>query len=82
MKPIEGPLSCRARFEPVTVIHGERRSGLFYVSSAAYLTDHSAVRPSLLIGCATSTYCSSTHSATSRIPRTPPWNSRWKIVMK
>ena len=44
MKPIQGPVELfGARFEPVTVIHGETPILGFRFGSAAYLTDHSAV---------------------------------------
>ena len=44
MKPIEGPVDLfDARFEPVTVIHGETPILGFRFGSAAYLTDHSDV---------------------------------------
>ena len=44
MKPIEGPVELfGARFEPVTVIHGETPILGFRFGSAAYLTDHSDV---------------------------------------
>ncbi|MBI3475775.1 MAG: MBL fold metallo-hydrolase [Acidobacteria bacterium] len=44
MKPIEGPVDLfGARFEPVTVIHGETPIMGFRFGSAAYLTDHSEV---------------------------------------
>ena len=44
MKPIEGPVELfGARFDPVTVIHGETPILGFRFGSAAYLTDHSEV---------------------------------------
>lgn len=44
MKSIEGPVELfGARFEPVTVIHGETPILGFRFGSAAYLTDHSDV---------------------------------------
>jgi phosphoribosyl 1,2-cyclic phosphodiesterase len=44
MKPIEGTIELfGARFEPVTVIHGETPILGFRFGSAAYLTDHSEV---------------------------------------
>lgn len=49
MKPIEGPVNLfGARFEPVTVIHGETPILGFRFGSAAYLTDHSEVPPDSL----------------------------------
>jgi phosphoribosyl 1,2-cyclic phosphate phosphodiesterase len=49
MKPIEGPVELfGARFEPVTVIHGETPILGFRFGSAAYLTDHSDVPPESL----------------------------------
>ena len=45
LKPLEGPLELfGARFEPVTVIHGETEIYGFRFGSAAYLTDHSRCR--------------------------------------
>ena len=47
--PIEGPVELfGARFEPVTVIHGETPILGFRFGSAAYLTDHSDVPPETL----------------------------------
>jgi phosphoribosyl 1,2-cyclic phosphate phosphodiesterase len=44
LKPLEGPLALfGARFEPVTVIHGETEICGYRFGSAAYLTDHSLV---------------------------------------
>jgi phosphoribosyl 1,2-cyclic phosphate phosphodiesterase len=44
LKSIEGPLDLfGARFEPVTVIHGEAEIYGYRFGSAAYLTDHSDV---------------------------------------
>jgi phosphoribosyl 1,2-cyclic phosphate phosphodiesterase len=44
LHPIEGPFDLfGARFEPVTVIHGETPILGFRFGSAAYLTDHSEV---------------------------------------
>jgi phosphoribosyl 1,2-cyclic phosphate phosphodiesterase len=44
LQPIDGPVELfGARFEPVTVIHGETPIVGFRFGSAAYLTDHSAV---------------------------------------
>ncbi len=44
LHPIEGPVELfGARFEPVTVIHGETPILGFRFGSAAYLTDHSEV---------------------------------------
>lgn len=44
LHPIEGPLDLfGARFEPITVIHGETPILGFRFGSAAYLTDHSSV---------------------------------------
>jgi len=44
LKPIEGPVELfGARFEPLTVIHGETPILGFRFGSAAYLTDHSEV---------------------------------------
>ena len=44
LKPIEGAVELfGARFEPVTVIHGETPILGFRFGSAAYLTDHSSV---------------------------------------
>jgi phosphoribosyl 1,2-cyclic phosphate phosphodiesterase len=44
LHPIEGPLELfDARFEPLTVIHGETPILGFRFGSAAYLTDHSEV---------------------------------------
>jgi phosphoribosyl 1,2-cyclic phosphate phosphodiesterase len=44
LKPIEGPVELfGARFEPLTVIHGETPIIGFRFGSAAYLTDHSEV---------------------------------------
>ena len=44
LHPIEGPVELfGARFEPVTVIHGETPILGFRFGSAAYLTDHSKV---------------------------------------
>lgn len=44
LHPIEGPVELfGARFEPVTVIHGETPIIGFRFGSAAYLTDHSEV---------------------------------------
>ena len=49
MKPIEGPVELfGARFEPVTVIHGETPILGFRFGSAAYLTDQSDVPPESL----------------------------------
>src|SRR5437773_9888756 len=49
MKPIDGPVELfGARFEPITVIHGETPILGFRFGSAAYLTDHSAVPPESL----------------------------------
>ncbi len=46
LKEIDGPVELfGARFEPVTVIHGETPILGFRFGSAAYLTDHSAVPP-------------------------------------
>lgn len=44
LKPIEGPLTLfDAKFEPITVIHGETEIYGFRAGSAAYLTDHSEI---------------------------------------
>jgi phosphoribosyl 1,2-cyclic phosphate phosphodiesterase len=44
LRPIQGPLDLfGARFEPVTVIHGETEIYGFRFGSAAYLTDHSGI---------------------------------------
>jgi phosphoribosyl 1,2-cyclic phosphate phosphodiesterase len=44
LKPITGPIDLfGARFDPVTVIHGESEIYGFRFGSAAYLTDHSAI---------------------------------------
>lgn len=44
LRPITGPIELfGARFEPVTVIHGETEIYGFRFGSAAYLTDHSTV---------------------------------------
>jgi phosphoribosyl 1,2-cyclic phosphate phosphodiesterase len=44
LHPIEGPVELfGARFEPLTVIHGETPILGFRFGSAAYLTDHSEV---------------------------------------
>jgi phosphoribosyl 1,2-cyclic phosphate phosphodiesterase len=44
LHPIEGPVELfGARFEPLTVIHGETPIVGFRFGSAAYLTDHSDV---------------------------------------
>lgn len=44
LHPLEGPLQLfGARFEPLTVIHGETPILGFRFGSAAYLTDHSSV---------------------------------------
>jgi phosphoribosyl 1,2-cyclic phosphate phosphodiesterase len=44
LKPLDGPLVLfGARFEPVTVIHGETEIYGYRFGSAAYLTDHSVV---------------------------------------
>ncbi|MGA2964962.1 MAG: MBL fold metallo-hydrolase [Terriglobales bacterium] len=44
LRPIDGPVELfGARFEPVTVIHGETPIIGFRFGSAAYLTDHSEV---------------------------------------
>ena len=44
LKPIDGPIELfGARFQPVTVIHGETPILGFRFGSAAYLTDHSEV---------------------------------------
>jgi phosphoribosyl 1,2-cyclic phosphate phosphodiesterase len=44
LKPIDGPVELfGARFEPVTVIHGDTPILGFRFGSAAYLTDHSSV---------------------------------------
>ena len=44
LHPIDGPVELfGARFEPVTVIHGETPILAFRFGSAAYLTDHSAI---------------------------------------
>jgi phosphoribosyl 1,2-cyclic phosphate phosphodiesterase len=44
LQPIEGPVALfGARFEPLTVIHGETPILGFRFGSAAYLTDHSEV---------------------------------------
>lgn len=49
LQPIEGPVELfGARFEPVTVIHGETPILGFRFGSAAYLTDHSEVPPETL----------------------------------
>jgi len=49
LHPIEGPFDLfGARFEPVTVIHGETPILGFRFGSAAYLTDHSDVPPETL----------------------------------
>jgi phosphoribosyl 1,2-cyclic phosphate phosphodiesterase len=49
LKAIEGPVELfGARFEPVTVIHGETPILGFRFGSAAYLTDHSSVPPESL----------------------------------
>jgi phosphoribosyl 1,2-cyclic phosphate phosphodiesterase len=49
MKAIDGPVELfGARFEPVTVIHGETPILGFRFGSAAYLTDHSDVPPESL----------------------------------
>jgi phosphoribosyl 1,2-cyclic phosphate phosphodiesterase len=49
LKPIEGPVELfGARFEPVTVIHGETPILGFRFGEAAYLTDHSDVPPASL----------------------------------
>ncbi|MDP9159332.1 MAG: MBL fold metallo-hydrolase [Acidobacteriota bacterium] len=49
LKVIDGPLDLfGARFEPITVIHGETEIYGFRFGSAAYLTDHSSIpEPSL-----------------------------------
>jgi phosphoribosyl 1,2-cyclic phosphate phosphodiesterase len=50
LRPIEGPVELLgARFEPLTVIHGETPILGFRIGSAAYLTDHSEV-PSETLG--------------------------------
>ena len=44
LRPIEGPVELfGARFEPVTLIHGESEIYGFRFGSAAYLTDHSDI---------------------------------------
>lgn len=44
LRPIEGPVELfGARFEPVTLIHGETEIYGFRFGSAAYLTDHSDI---------------------------------------
>ena len=44
LRPIEGPVELfGARFEPVTVIHGDTEIDGFRFGSAAYLTDHSEI---------------------------------------
>ncbi len=44
LRPLEGPLELfGARFDPVTVIHGEAEIYGFRFGSAAYLTDHSEI---------------------------------------
>jgi phosphoribosyl 1,2-cyclic phosphate phosphodiesterase len=44
LRPMEGPVELfGARFEPVTVIHGETEIDGFRFGSAAYLTDHSEI---------------------------------------
>ena len=49
LQPIEGPVELfGARFEPVTVIHGDTPILGFRFGSAAYLTDHSEVPPETL----------------------------------
>ncbi|MBI1739936.1 MAG: MBL fold metallo-hydrolase [Acidobacteriales bacterium] len=49
LKSIEGPIDLfGARFEPVTIIHGETPILGFRFGSTAYLTDHSAVPPESL----------------------------------
>jgi len=49
LQPIEGPVELfGARFEPVTVIHGDTPILGFRFGSAAYLTDHSQVPPETL----------------------------------
>ncbi len=49
LKPINGGVELfGARFEPLTVIHGETPILGFRFGSAAYLTDHSAVPPATL----------------------------------
>ena len=46
LRPIQGELELfGARFEPVTVIHGESDICGFRMGSAAYLTDHSEIPP-------------------------------------
>ena len=49
LKTIDGPVELfGARFQPVTVIHGETPILAFRFGSAAYLTDHSDVPPDSL----------------------------------
>jgi phosphoribosyl 1,2-cyclic phosphate phosphodiesterase len=49
LHPIEGPVELfGARFEPLTVIHGDAPILGFRFGSAAYLTDHSEVPPETL----------------------------------
>jgi phosphoribosyl 1,2-cyclic phosphate phosphodiesterase len=49
LHPIDGPVELfGARFEPLTVIHGETPILGFRFGSAAYLTDHSEVPPETL----------------------------------
>jgi phosphoribosyl 1,2-cyclic phosphate phosphodiesterase len=49
MRSLEGPLDLfGARFEPITVIHGESEIFGFRFGSAAYLTDHSEIPDSSL----------------------------------
>ena len=44
LRPITGPIQLfGARFDPVTVIHGEAEIDGFRFGSAAYLTDHSTI---------------------------------------
>ena len=72
LKPIEGPVELfGARFEPVTVIHGETQIFGFRFGSAAYLTDHSEVPRMSMDSLRVSTFCFSMRCATSRIPRIP-----------
>ena len=82
LHPIDGPVKLfGARFEPVTVIHGETPILGFRFGSAAYLTDHSEFRPKRWRNCGASTYCFWMRCATSLIPRIRQWRSRsrsWK----
>ena len=52
LRPIDGPVELfGARFEPVSLIHGETEIYGFRFGSAAYLTDHSEIPEASLLNC-------------------------------